>query len=174
MQEIHLISADYVYQNTNVNNSVEAAKIQPFVTLAQDKWVEPIIGTDLMNKIKDDSADASIAGNYLTLRDEYVRKTILWYTMQEMMRSLNFKIDNGSINQHNSEHTSAVGSSEMNALIEDAKSNAQFYENKLRSYLTNNASLFPEYSTNSGSDVQPKSATVKGFAFSGNNHQMHR
>jgi hypothetical protein len=170
MAEVLLISENYIYQNTPVNTSVEAAKIYPFIRLAQDKFIEPALGTNLLSKLKTDGE--AVAGNYLILRDEYVRPALCWFALQEMLPSLNFKIDNGSIAQHNSENTTAVGLSEMNALVEQAKNNSRYYDARLKDYLCNNSSLFPEYSTNSGANISPTSKLLNQFEFSGNNHGM--
>lgn len=174
MAQVLLITEDYLYQNTQVNESVEATKIYPFIRLAQDKWIEPLTGTNLIAKIKTDSANESISGNYLTLRDNYLRPALCWFALQEMLPSLNFKIDNGSIAQHNSENTTAVGMSEMNAVIDQAKSNARYYADRMQDYLSNNSSLFPEYNNNTGSNISPTMRQLNSFAFSGNNHDMHR
>jgi len=172
MAEVLLISADYIYQNTPTNDSVESAKIFPFIRLAQDKYIEPALGTDLLNKLKNDGA--GVSGNYLILRDEYVRPALCWFAYQEMLPSLNYKIDNGSIAQHNSENTTAAGLSEMNALVEQAKGHARYYDGRLKDYLCHNSSLFPEYSTNSGSDISPTRKALNMFEFTGNNHEMRR
>jgi hypothetical protein len=172
MDQVLLINEDYIYQNTQVNTSVEATKIYPFIRLAQDKWIEPILGTNLMAKIKTDGS--SIAGNYLTLRDTYLRPALCWFALQEMLPSLNFKIDNGSIAQHNSENTQAVGMTEMNAVIDGAKSNARYYAERMRDYLCHNSSLFPEFSTNTGANISPTQKQLNSFEVSGNNHSMHR
>lgn len=170
MAQVLLIGPEYVYQNTDINTSVEDSKINPYIRLAQDKWIEPLIGTDLMNKIKSDGN--SITGNYATLRNNYIRPALVWFTYQELLPSLNYKIDNGSIAQHNSENTTAVGTSEMNARIEGAKNNARFYAERLQSYLCENSSLFPEYSTNSGADITPKRNKHLPFMSTDNNHAM--
>jgi hypothetical protein len=172
MAQILLISPDYIYQNTDVNTSVEAAKMTPYIRLAQDMWIEPLLGTKLMNKIKDDSDDGTIAGNYLTLRNDYLRPALVWFTYQEMLPSLNYKIDNGSIAQHNSENTSAVGMTEMNRRIEDAKKNSRFYAQRLQAYLCDNSSFFPELNTNTGSEVTPTYNNHLSFMTTDNNHDM--
>jgi hypothetical protein len=174
MAQTLLISEDYVYQNTQINDSVQADKIYPYIRLAQDKWIEPITGTNLLNKIKTDSASGTITGNYLILRDDYLRPLLVWRSCHELLPNINYKIDNGAIAQHNSDNTTAVGMSEMNRLIDDAKNNATYYEKRLHDYLCDNSSLFPEYSTNSGSNLTPRPQLGLSFDFSGNNTAMRQ
>lgn len=172
MPIVLLISPEYVYQNSHVNASVESSKITPFIRVAQDKYIEALLGTDLIQKLQSDGNAA--AGNYLTLRDNYVRPCLLWYTLQELMPTLNYKVDNGNLAQHNSDNTQAIGQQEMNRLITDAKNNAIFYAKRLQDYLCNYSNLFPEYSTNTGNDVSPHGRYIQTFAFTGNNHDMRR
>jgi len=63
MAEVLLISENYIKKYTTVNGSVDPNLIYPSVYLAQDKWILPFLGTDLMNKIKADVAAGTIAGN---------------------------------------------------------------------------------------------------------------
>mgnify|MGYP000300368041 CR=1 FL=1 len=92
MAQTLLITEDYVYQNTQINDSVEAAKIYPYIRLAQDKWLEPFTGTELLNKIKTDAAAGTIAGNYLILLDEYLRPLLVWRTCHELLPNINPRI----------------------------------------------------------------------------------
>jgi hypothetical protein len=64
MPEVLLISENYIKKYSTVNGSVDPNLLYPSIYLAQDKWLLPFLGTDLLNKIKADVAANTIAGNY--------------------------------------------------------------------------------------------------------------
>ncbi len=76
MAEVLLISENYVKKYTTINGSVDPNLLYPSIYLAQDKWLLPFLGTDLLNKIKNDVANNTIAGNYQILLEDYIQKNV--------------------------------------------------------------------------------------------------
>ena len=64
-------------------------------------------------------------------------------------------VENGNIYSKTSETGNALSTEESQSLREEVSNTAQYYTERLIEYITNNTSLFPEYSTNSGADVNP-------------------
>jgi hypothetical protein len=147
MAEVLLISENYIKKYTTVNGSVDPNLMYPSVYLAQDKWVLPFLGTDLMNKIKNDVANNTIAGNYQVLLESYIQRALLWWVMVDLTPSLCYRMDNGTIVQRQSEDATPVSDVVMKDMIDRARQNAEHYTTLLVDYLCANASLFPEYST---------------------------
>ena len=77
---------------------------------------------------------------------------------------LRFKIENGNIYSKTSETGTALSTEEAQHLREEVRSTAEYYTERLIEYICNNTSSFPEYSTNSGADVNPdKNAYYAGM-----------
>ena len=55
----------------------------------------------------------------------------------------------------NNEQGSAVSEDQMQPLVDTALDMAEFYRQRMIDYLINNTDSFPEYSSNSGADMQP-------------------
>ena len=172
--EVLFVNPDYLKRLTNLNGSVEDSYVIPSVILAQDKYLQQYLGTDLLNKLKTDVSGATLTGNYLTLMDDYVRKVVCWWTMVDLVPSLYVKIDNGGLVIRNAENTSAISPDDLHREIERARNNAQFYTQRLVSYLCNNSTLFPEYTSNSEGDMSPdKNAySQNGFEVSGHANDL--
>ena len=51
-----LISADTLKNNTTISESVDTNLIHPVVLLAQDRYILPVLGTDLFEKLKTEVA----------------------------------------------------------------------------------------------------------------------
>jgi hypothetical protein len=153
--EILLITEDYLKKYTAITDAVDPNIIRPAIYLAQDKQITNYLGTDLMNKIKADVSAGTISGDYETLLNDYVLKSLLWWTMVELYPSLLYKHDNGNLVSRQSEDTTPVTKGEMESLKEAARDNARYYTNRLVQYLCYNSTLFPEYTSNSNNDIKP-------------------
>lgn len=172
--EVLFVNPDYLKRITQLNGSVEEAVIVPAVILAQDKYMQQFLGTDLLEKLKADVQGGSVSGNYEILLDSYVRKATAWWSMVELLPNLYVKLDNGGLVIRSAENTNAIGPDDLHREIENARQNAQFYSTRLVDYLTNNTTLFPEYSSNSGADMLPQISAYyqNGMTISGGYDQI--
>jgi hypothetical protein len=153
--EILLITEDYLKKYTAITDAVDPNIIRPAIYLAQDKQITNYLGTDLMNRIKSDVSAGTLSGDYETLLNDYVLKSLLWWTMVELYPSLLYKHDNGNLVSRQSEDTTPVTKGEMESLKEAARDNARYYTNRLVQFLCYNSTLFPEYTSNTNNDISP-------------------
>ena len=154
-----LISADTLKQNTTISESVDTNLIHPVIMLAQDKYILPVLGTDLFEKLKTE-VQGTPAGNYLTLLRDYVGKCLCQYTLATLYPVLRLRAARHSISEMNSEQGSSASYDAIQPLVDSALDMGAFYREQMISYLTNNTSLFPEYNSNTGSDISP---TTRNF-----------
>ena len=154
-----LISADTLKNNTTISESVDTNLIHPVVLLAQDKYILPVLGTDLFEKLKTE-VQGTPAGNYLILLRDYVSKCLCQYTLATLYPVLRLRAVNHSIIEMTNEQGSSASYDAIQPLIDSALDMAQFYREQMIRYLTNNTSLFPEYNSNTGSDISP---TTRNF-----------
>jgi hypothetical protein len=153
--EILFINKEYLTKYTQLNEAVDTNLIRPAIYLAQDKYIQLWLGTDLMNKIKSDIQNNTLAGNYATLLNNYIVKPTAWWKMVELYPSLVYKLDNGNVVSRQSEDTTPVTKGELDSLVDKARDNATFYTQRLVDYLCDNNSLFPEYTSNTFPDISP-------------------
>jgi hypothetical protein len=117
------------------------------------------------------------AGNeaYKTLLDDYIGSMLPNYSFYHAIPYLRFKVENGNIYSKTSETGTALTTEESQSLREEISNTAQYYTERLIEYIRNNTSLFPEYSTNSGADVNPdKNAYYNGMNLERPNQQGTR
>ena len=155
--EVLFVNPDYMKRLTQLNGGVEDSVMVPAIILAQDKYLQQYLGTDLLNKLKSDISGDGVAGDYVTLLDNYVRKATVWWTMVELLPNLYVKLDNGGLVIRTSDKTTPISSDDLHREIENARQNAQFYTSRLVEYLCANQSLFPEYTSNTSPDMFPES-----------------
>ena len=159
MSYVLFISEEKLKDSTAINLNVDPNLLLPYVRQAQKLYVEPKLGTKLTQKLKDlitagtigDVANAA----YKTLLDDYIGDMLPNWAFYHAVPFLRFKIENGNIYSKTSETGNALSTEESQSLREEVSNTAQYYTERLIEYITNNTGLFPEYSTNSGADVNP-------------------
>ena len=153
------ISEDKLKDSTAINLNVDVNLLLPYVRQAQKLYVETKLGTDLNQKLKDlivagtlgDVANAA----YKTLIDDYIGDMLPNWAFYHAIPFLRFKIENGNIYSKTSETGNSLSTDEAQHLREEVRNTAEYYTERMIDYICNNNSLFPEYSTNTGADVDP-------------------
>jgi hypothetical protein len=159
MSYVLLISEQKLKDSTAINLNVSTSLLLPYVLQAQTLYIEPKLGTQLYEHIKG-LIQAGTIGNvgnaaYKTLLDDYISFVLINYSFYHAIPYLRFKVENGNIYSKTSETGTALTTEESQSLREEISNTAQYYTERLIEYIRNNTSLFPEYSTNSGADVNP-------------------
>lgn len=165
MAEVLFISEDYIKKYTTLNGSVDPNLLYPAVYLAQDKWVNPYLGDDLYNKLKELVADNDVTGVYKVLLEDYVQRVVLWWAMVEALPSLSYKIDNSTMVQRTSDDASPVSDVVMKDTIDRAKSNAQQYTQRLVEFLCARSEDYPEYSSNIWPNRSPRTDVLNSMNY---------
>jgi len=159
MSYVLFISEDKLKDSTAINMNVDVNLLLPYVRQAQKVYVETKLGTDLTQKLKDLIIAGTIGsvGNeaYKTLLDDYIGDMMPNWGLYLLVPFLRFKVENGNIYSKNSETGTALSTEQAQHFREEIRNTAEYYTERMVSYICNNSSLFPEYSTNSGSDVKP-------------------
>jgi hypothetical protein len=179
MSYVLLISEQKLKDSTAINLNVDVNILLPYVLQAQTLYIEPKLGTQLYEHIKGLIQAGTIgdAGNvaYKTLLDDYISFVLVNYSFYHAIPFLRFKIENGNIYSKTSETGTALTTEESQSLREEISNTAQYYTERLIEYIRNNTSDYPEYSTNSGADVNPdKNAYYNGMNLERPNQQGTR
>jgi len=161
MSYILFISEAKLKDSTAINLNVDVELLLPYVRQAQKLYVETKLGTDLNQKLKDLIVAGTVGnvGNeaYKTLLDDYIGDMLPNWAFYHAVPFLRFKIENGNIYSKTSETGNSLSTDEAQHLREEVRNTAEYYTERMIDYICNNTSSFPEYSTNTGADVNPDS-----------------
>ena len=153
------ISEDKLKNSTAINMNVDVDFLLPYVKIAQKKYVETKLGTNLFVAIQGMISGGTISNpanaNYKLLLDDYVADMLVHFAFFEVLPFLRYKVQNNNVVSKTSENSTPLTREEAQDLRSEVSNTAQFYAERLVDYLCNNSHLYPEYSTNSGSDVNP-------------------
>ena len=150
------IKREDLVKNTAISGSVDTDKFIHFIKLAQEIHVRNYLGTDLYNKISADIVAGSLAGDYLSLVNDYIQDMLIHYAMSEYLPFAAYTISNGGVFKHESENSQTVEKNEIDTLIAKERDYAEYYTNRFIDYMTYNApSKFPEYYSNQNEEIYP-------------------
>ena len=79
--------------------------------------------------------------------------------MVEFLPYSAYTIANKGVYKHGAENSETVSKDEVDFMIEKQRQTAMHYKERFVDYICNNNSLFPEYNSNTGSDMTPNSDT---------------
>lgn len=157
------ISLGYLKEVTPLGNNVDDAKIRTIILATQRMFIEPILGSDLYNKISNDIAGAGLSGNYKTLTDTWIAPALAWYTFSELIPDVGVQVARGGVYRSNAENSTTASIAELNYYQQKQRDRGEHFALRLTDYLCSNSTLFPEFSTNSDEDLRP----IKSNAFHG-------
>jgi hypothetical protein len=155
MAQALFVSRDEIVKFTALNGNLDVDNFVQWVKVAQDIHIQNYLGTKLFKKINDDIVAGTLAGNYLSLTNVYVKPMLVHWAMVEFLPFAAYTIANKGVYKHNSENSDTVSKEEVDFLVEKERSIAENYTRRFIDYMSFNNSLFPEYNTNSNADVYP-------------------
>ncbi len=163
IQHTLYISSTRIKKDTALGGSVDDNLIMPYILLAQDMYILPILGTDLDNKLKSDIQGGSLAGNYKTLVEDYLQKALVQFAFAELLPFLRLRmVNNAAVVMGATDQSSSASYDELRPLMDRAKDAAEFYRQRMIDYLTDKgSSAFPEYASNS--DAGELSPTTRNY-----------
>ena len=145
------ITRNDIIKNTPLQGAIDADRLLPFVRTAQEKYILNLLGTVLYNKLQDDvESQTAFTGYYLTLMEDYVKPTLIWYACVEFIPFSGTQFKSEGAVKHKSEQSEAVGKSEIDYLATKAQDNAEYYATRMQDYLIANSSNIPEFLETTG------------------------
>lgn len=142
--------------NTILNGNVDTDLFIQFIKIAQQMHVQNYVGTKLYDAIGFKIANTTLTGDYLSLVVDYIQPMLIHYAMVDYLPFANYQIRNGGVFKHRSENSESTTKEELDILVQKHRTFADFYAKRFVDYMCINAgSMFPEYWTNSNSDMFP-------------------
>jgi hypothetical protein len=155
MAEALLISRNDIVKFTALNGNIDTDNFIQWIKVAQDIHIQNYLGTNLLEKIKTDIINNTLANPYLSLLNTYVKPMLIHWAMVEYLPFSAYTIANKGVFKHTSENATSVEKNEVDFLVEKERMIAQNYTERFITYINFNNTLFPEYSNNSNADMFP-------------------
>ena len=149
------ISRTDLVKNTIVDGNVDTDKFIQFIKIAQEIHITNYLGSKLYDKISVDIVAGNLAGDYLSLVNDYIQPMLIHFAMMEYLPFAAYQIKNGGVSKHSSENSENVSKGEIDYLVQKQRDFSEYYTRRFVDYICFNSSKFPEYLNNVNSDVYP-------------------
>ena len=156
IQHTLYISSTRLKKDSAIGGSVSDDLIMPYILLAQDMSILPILGTDLDAKLKSDIQGGTLTGAYKTLVETYLQPALVQFAFTQLMPYLRLRfVNNAVVVMGATDQSSSATYDDLKPVMDTATDAAEFYRQRCIDYLRNNQTSFPEYSSNTGADLDP-------------------
>ena len=156
IQHTLYISSTRLKKDSAIGGSVSDDLIMPYILLAQDMQILPILGTDLDAKLKAEIQAGTLTGAYKTLVETYIQPALVQFAFVSLVPYLRLRfVNNAVVVMGATDQSASATYDDLKPVMDTATDAAEFYRQRMISYLQNNTSSFPEYSSNTGADLDP-------------------
>ena len=150
------INRDDLVKNTMIDGNVQADKLLQFVKISQQIHIQNYLGTKLYEKISTLINTNAISGTvYETLLVTYIQPMLIHYAMMDFIPFASYQIKQGGIFKHISENAETISRTEIEMLVNKEREIAQYYTRRFQEFMDFNQSTYPEYTSNTNSDIYP-------------------
>ena len=147
MAELLLIKPQEIAETTIMGGDVDIDKYTYTIFETQIKTLEPLLGSELYEKIKTDFEAVTLSGLYLTLYTDYIKPILKYKTVSSYISISNFMLTNGGLQKHTADNKELPTTGEVETLSNSYDSTAQMYIERFDKWICLNGSNIPEYKT---------------------------
>lgn len=170
--EAQFISLEYLKSNTAISGNVDPAELLPFITEAQNIYIQELLGTRLYNQLVLAVYNLNYASPVEPLSQpqidllNIIQPCLAYYTMYVSIPFTMIKWKNKGLQKGANPETGSVSAEliETKYLRENILTTAKFYADRIVAFLCNHNEDYPYYNNQgSNADIYPK--TVNSFGF---------
>ena len=145
MAELLFIRPQEITASTILSGNIDIDKYNFVILDVQLRLIEPLLGTELYDKIVSDIEGTGLNGLYLKMFDDYIKPILKHQTVAEYIEIASYMVDNGGIYKHTADNKEIVNKDEVQYLSQKSKSLATTYIKRFDKWICKNP--LPEYKT---------------------------
>ena len=163
-----LITTNDIKVRTKIDGNTDSENFISSMIVAQDVYLEPILGTDFINRyktmIQDNTLDNAVNSDYKFLLETYIKPLLIKQFLMCYLPVSNYQHSNSGVTKHTSDNIETVSSTDIDKIVAHEEGLAKHYEARLIKYLCHNDELFPEYEINEDGKISPRTnVTFSGW-----------
>lgn len=163
MSTVLLVSEQRMKNWTSLDNNIRIDVLTPSILNAQEVYTQSALGTSFYNRLKEGVELNNLTTDEEAFLKDYVGPALMQYALYLLLPNLKYKFVEKGILNGTSEETQATTLDELTYLRETAMDLAQFYDERMKEFLCQNANLFPQWLNWSGNGM-PSDKTTSYFS----------
>ena len=156
MNEVMLVSENYVRNLTNIDNNTQSKFLLSAIREAQEVQYQQVIGTKLLRKLKSLVDDDTINNTENIAYKDLIDNSQLFLAYQavvELCLICSVKLSNGGLQQNSDENLSVLSVEETIQVKNLYQQKADFFRKRLMGYIIDHKSELPELNGNKFQDM---------------------
>lgn len=145
MAELLFITPNEMTSSTILSGNTDTDKYLFCILQAQITTIEPLLGSELYDKIKTDIENNTLAGLYSELYADFIKPITKNEALAQYIEIASYMVDNGGIYKRAGENVEVVAKDEVQYLAGKYKSLAQMYVGRFNKWICKN--MLSEYKT---------------------------
>ena len=138
MAEFLFITPEEIQSTTIMGGNVDADKFLFCIANVQLTIIEPLLGSELYNKILIDAENDTLTGLYLELYNIYIKPITKNSAVAEYLTIASYMVQNGGIFKHTGENIEVVDKQEIQYLAQKYNGIAQMFVQRFNKWICNN------------------------------------
>jgi hypothetical protein len=178
LNKAFIVDSNYIktnypgYVEANIDNNA----IESFILIAQDINLQSNIGYTMydyiITNLIQDPTGGSLSTYYQYILINYIQQSVALWSIYNMLPTILYRATNKALVTKHSDESNATGLRELEYIRDQVRNNAQFYDSRIREYITNNVNFFQEYFSTSGVNrIRPKSNVYYGGLYLNNKNR---
>jgi hypothetical protein len=166
MATVLFINRTDLVRNSIMDGNISTDKFIQFIKLSQEIDVQQILGTNMYDGLTTaiPNIDQPANARWKVILDDFVVPMLIWYAQANYYPFAAYQVRQGGVYKHTSESAESVSKSEIDFLVEKARTNAEWYSRRFIDFMGFNQTTYPEYTNNVNDDIYPSgSATFNGW-----------
>jgi hypothetical protein len=159
----YFVSEQKLKDYTPISPNLDSGKLVSAIRIAQDIVAQESLGQSLYEKMQElvTTGDISLSGNtnYKSLLDDYIVPCCMWNAYYVSLDFGLVEYANAGLVSNSTEQGSAIDLGTFKTIKNGAKHKADFYTEKLKKWLRNQNSLYPEYNDEISGETLPNTST---------------
>ena len=152
-KEAFVISEELFHELSPVSGDLDWEYIFPNILMTQDKWIQPVLGQKLYEKIMAEIDAGTLADPYKLLVDDYVARTVVWFTCYLGLPFWGIKVVNSGVVQRVVDDGTPLVLNDIDKIAKRCQENGEWYKQRLIDYLCAHSKDFPEYTVCESGEV---------------------
>lgn len=134
-----------IKKTTIIGGNVDVDKFTFSIANVMITVIEPLLGSELFDKINDEFIADTLAGDYLFLFDEFVKPITKFEASGEYIEISGYTLDNAGLFRHAPDNAETVDIDETYKLSQKYRAMAQMYVQRFDKWICKNSTSIPEY-----------------------------
>ena len=142
---VRLIDGNDLVKGTPLRGNVDADNYLFIIDDMQITILEPLIGTNLYDKILVDFDANTLTGLYSTLYTDYIKPLLVHCVFADFVTTGAYRVENAGIFKHTPNNAENISKTEIDFLAKTQRVKADVYIERLKRFLCTEGQNIPEY-----------------------------